>query len=154
MKRKELDTTKVVISTCYGGFGLSSEAMVRYGELKGIKVYPDGEHLFFTYWTVSPEERKAAGYVDEMKKRLRLTGEQRDFNNSFYRDNTISSSNFDRADPILVQVVEELGSEKASSQFARLEIVELTKGTRYKINEYDGNESIETDESWSEWSVA
>jgi len=30
---------KVVINQCYGGFGLSSQAEMKYAELKGIKLY-------------------------------------------------------------------------------------------------------------------
>jgi len=57
-----------------------------------------------------------------------------------------------RTDPILVQVVEELG-EEASGYCARLIIEELPNGTLYRINEYDGNESIETADNVY-WSVA
>ena len=31
---------KVVINACYGGFGLSHKAIMRYAELKGFKLYP------------------------------------------------------------------------------------------------------------------
>lgn len=58
----------------------------------------------------------------------------------------------DRTDPILVQVVEELGSE-ANGSFSKLEIVELARGTRYRITEYDGSEDVETAES-IDWSIA
>ena len=30
---------KVVINRCYGGFGLSREAYIRYGEIKGTPVW-------------------------------------------------------------------------------------------------------------------
>ena len=58
----------------------------------------------------------------------------------------------DRADPILVQVVETLG-DKASGDYAKLAIEELPKGTLYRITEYDGYESIETKEDL-DWKVA
>lgn len=32
---------KVVINQCYGGFGLSHEAVLRYCEIKRIKVWPE-----------------------------------------------------------------------------------------------------------------
>lgn len=57
-----------------------------------------------------------------------------------------------RHDPILVQVVEQLGSEKASGSCARLTVSdELPSGTRYRIDEYDGYESLilEQDQHWS-----
>ena len=31
---------KVVINKCYGVFGLSVDAMLRYAELKGFELYP------------------------------------------------------------------------------------------------------------------
>ena len=57
-----------------------------------------------------------------------------------------------RTDPILVQVVEELG-EKANGMYANLFVEELASGTRYRIQEYDGSESIET-ENDIVWQVA
>ena len=58
----------------------------------------------------------------------------------------------DRADPVLVQVVEELG-EAANGNFAELGIVELEPGTKYRIDEYDGSEAVMTIDDY-EWSVA
>jgi hypothetical protein len=49
-----------------------------------------------------------------------------------------------RHDHRLVQVVEELG-EEANGSFSRLAIVEL-KGDRYRIDEYDGNETVQEPE--------
>jgi len=57
-----------------------------------------------------------------------------------------------RTDPILVQVVEELG-ERANGLCAELYIDDLTVGTKYRIREYDGLEYIETEED-IKWSVA
>jgi hypothetical protein len=57
-----------------------------------------------------------------------------------------------RTDPILVQVVEELG-EDANGMCAELLIYDLPTGTKYRIEEYDGLEHIETEDS-IEWSVA
>ena len=58
----------------------------------------------------------------------------------------------DRTDPILVQIIEELG-ERASGRFAELYIRELPEGTRYRIDEYDGLESVMTQDDY-DWSVA
>jgi len=58
----------------------------------------------------------------------------------------------DRTDPALVQVVEEMG-EAANGRSAALRIVELPAGTLYRIDEYDGSESVMTQEDY-EWSVA
>lgn len=47
-----------------------------------------------------------------------------------------------RHDPVLVQVVEIMGAE-ASGTAAKLEVVEIS-GRRYRIDEYDGMETVET----------
>lgn len=55
-----------------------------------------------------------------------------------------------RHDPILVQVVEQLGANFASGDHADLRIYEIP-GCEYKIDEYDGNESVEypgMDQDW------
>ena len=58
----------------------------------------------------------------------------------------------DRADPILVQVVEELGGE-ADTVFSNLQIRELPEGTLYRIDEYDGMETVMTQDEYT-WRVA
>jgi len=58
----------------------------------------------------------------------------------------------DRADPILVQVVEELG-EEADTVFSNLQIRELPEGTLYRIDEYDGRETVMTQDEYT-WRVA
>ena len=58
----------------------------------------------------------------------------------------------DRADPILVQVVEELGDE-ANIVYSDLQIRELPAGTLYRIDEYDGSETVMTQDEYT-WKVA
>ena len=65
---------------------------------------------------------------------------------------TISDIEEDRADPILVQVVEELG-EEANSWSSKLVIRELPAGTLYRIEKFDGMESVMTQDDY-DWSVA
>lgn len=57
-----------------------------------------------------------------------------------------------RTDPFLVQVVEELG-EKANDAYSYLLIRELPAGTKYRIDEYDGNERVFTIDDY-EWEIA
>jgi hypothetical protein len=96
--------TKIVYNACYGGFGLSDEAMMRYCEIKGIT------------------------------------------------EETIYDGDIERTDPVLVQVVEELG-DKANGDCAELRIAELPAGTLYRIDEYDGVEQVCTHDDYV-WSVA
>ena len=53
--------------------------------------------------------------------------------------------NLERHDPRLVEVVEVLG-EKASASCSRL-VIEEVSSPMYRIEEYDGRESIETPDS-------
>ncbi len=69
---------KIVTNRCYGGFGLSDQASMRYANLKELVVAP-------MHWKIS------------------------------------------RDDPILVQVVEELG-ETANGSCAELEVTEIPDG--------------------------
>jgi hypothetical protein len=57
-----------------------------------------------------------------------------------------------RTDTALVQVVEELG-EQANTRFSDLRIEDLPAGTKYRIDEYDGSESVMTIDCYN-WSVA
>lgn len=58
--------------------------------------------------------------------------------------------NIARHDPLLVQVVEELGAE-ASGRCAELSIATI-HGNKYRVNEYDGMESIsEPEDTEDEW---
>ena len=104
--------TKVVYNRCYGGFGLSDEAMLLYCEKKGIKVYPCDEFGHTTFYT--------------------------DENKSDY----IYDRELERDDPVLIEVVEELG-DKANGECAELAIEYISKGTPYRIREYDGFETFE-----------
>ncbi len=56
-----------------------------------------------------------------------------------------------RHDPVLIQVIEELGQE-ANGTYAYLQIKELPAGTKYRIDEYDGAETVLTPED-GEWEV-
>lgn len=91
---------KIVINACYGGFGLSKEALALFNERSGAVV---------TY----------------------------DFN-------------IKRDDPILVEVVEQLG-EAADGDYAELKVIEIPDDVQWQIEEYDGNEWIaERHRTWSE----
>ena len=90
--------TKVVINSCYGGFGLSDKARERLKEL--------GLEFKWQY-------------------------------------------DIPRHHPLLVQVVEELG-EEASDHYAKLKVEEINSNL-YKIDEYDGLESVLTPNDNAGW---
>ena len=143
---------KVVINSCYGGFSLSPKGERRYLEIRGCKSYfykqtkyrhRDGVIEFvrvddieavptlFSYCTLSDEGETISDYP---------------------RD-TFDVYSLERNDPALIQVVEELG-EEASGTCAKLEIVDIEKGRWFKINEYDGYESIEYRDIDDDWILA
>lgn len=64
---------------------------------------------------------------------------------ALYKEKTgrILSRFVDRDDPVLIEVVKELGTEKASGNLAKLKIVEdVPHGVEWEIHEYDGAEHI------------
>jgi hypothetical protein len=142
--------TKIVYNACYGGFGLSHEGMMRYAEIKGITLYPEKKKFgLITYWTVPAEERPAplegdAWCLAEMDERAAYKRQ--------YRELTLNDDRITRHDPALAQVVEELG-DKANGDYAKLSIVDVPSGTLYRIDEYDGSESVETKDTY-DWTVA
>jgi hypothetical protein len=150
----EDDVTKVVYNACYGGFSLSEAGMRRYAELKGMAIYPEHDTKFaslgmITYWTVPPEKR-----VDPLEGEAwhAATMEERQAHNAAYIAQTIGCRDFDRDDPILVQVVEELG-DAANGRAAKLKIEDVPAGMLYRIDEYDGAESVMTQGDY-EWKLA
>ena len=116
--------TKIVYNACFGGFGLSDAAVMRYAELKNITLYPRKERSFTMFFT-TPD---------------------------FQEDTWFYERDISRTDPILVQVVEEMG-DKADGDCAKLRVCELAEGTMYRIDEYDGNESVMTQSSY-DWETA
>ena len=63
--------------------------------------------------------------------------------------NQTSQYRFERTDPDLIRVIEQLGDE-ADGSCARLDIVDIPDGINWEIDDYDGKESIhEVHRSWA-----
>lgn len=105
---------EIVINKCYGGYGLSNEAVELYLTKKNIPIVPNPAYAskYFKYYIVGDDER--------------------------FSDRSIF-----RTDPVIIEVIKELG-KKANGSNAELEIVSIPDGCDYYIDEYDGIESIET----------
>ena len=135
---------KIIINKCFGGFGLSEEAMYRYAELKGLTLYPEKgkPSLFTTYWTVPEDARpKEIDWAKSSQK-------ERAAYNESYRNSVLYDRDISRTDPDLIKTVEELGSA-ADGRCAELAIVEIPDDVEYTIEEYDGSEHIaETHRTW------
>jgi hypothetical protein len=123
---------KVVINRCHGGFGLSEEAIDRYIELAGLKLYKhyDTEGRYTSYYTVPYDEFQRVFEKDKQEGN--------------YKSSNALCWNFrdiPRNDSILVQVVKELG-EKANGRFAELKIVDIPLDIQWTIEDYDGDEWV------------
>jgi len=138
---------KVVYNGCYGGFSLSHEAYMMYAKLKGITLYPfvdakdkDGRPLLRKQVPATAADIKDAFCVHYC-----TTPE-------YSSDSYWTGRDIERDDPALVQVVEKLG-KKANGGCANLKIEDVPAGSIWRIDEYDGNESVMTQGSY-EWKVA
>ncbi len=158
---------KVVINACFGGFSLSPLAVKRLAELRGKPCFfftqrdPAGNLSLREYFPISVEAAEgefmfsAFTVPDPAAAGLRqddwheMTMDERKASNERYQAVSLTSRPDERHDPLLVQVVEELG-DKASGKCAKLRVVEIPDGTDYEISEYDGNEHIaERHRTWS-----
>jgi hypothetical protein len=128
---------KIVINDCYGGFGLSYEGVMRYAELKGIKLYSEIKSSLCTYYLTSLEDRIV--YDRETFNKLSLD-ERKEYNEK-YSAQIFNWYKIERNDPALIQVVEEMG-EKSFGEHAKLSIVEIPDGVSWTIEEYDGSEWV------------
>lgn len=115
--------TKIIYNACYGGFSISLEAALRGREISNNPKW--GGVL------------QGEAYPD---------GEIRTMGHGYGRE-------IPRNDSTLVQVFEELGCHRASGGFANLQLRELPAGIKYRIDEYDGYESVMTIDEY-EWEVA
>lgn len=141
----DLKMTKIVYNACYGGFGLSHEAMMRYAEIKGITLYPNKDTWGTSYYLCPVEEFDR---IIAEERAMPVDTRRFDRSSALY----FCDRDIDRADPALAQVVEELG-DAASDQFAKLRIEDVPAGTLYRIDEYDGRETVMTQNDY-DWNVA
>lgn len=102
---------KLLINVCYGGYGISDEAIVLWAQKKNIAL-------------------------------IKNTTEYGDYSYYMDGDKIISGHDIDRDDPTIIEVFEELGSERTSGDHGQLSLVELPDGCEYELTEFDGWESI------------
>ncbi len=134
---------EIVINKCYGGFGVSPQALlalVKRGsnaqKSMTLNEYTGGHNDFY-----------------HMGKRVAI--EEYEFDSwmpsVLYRDDIVymlEDGDDMRKDPDLISVIRELGVA-ANGRSAKLKIVEVPDGTRYEIEEYDGVEWIaEVHQTW------
>ena len=138
--------TKVVYNACYGGFGLSKEAIQRYWDIKGQQVWIEDIEWGFKVWLVPPKERLKPQTTQEI---FAMSKDERVAYNKAYSAQSWYHCDVVRHDPALVQVVQEL-REKANAEYANLAIKEVDGP--YRIDEYDGYESVKTSDGY-DWII-
>lgn len=116
---------EVVYNACHGGFGLSRAAVKKMAEL-------------------GSEWAKQMLIEDSAEPRDDFSSFKDTFS-LYATKNKLDAP--PRHDRIMAQAVRELGSEKASGEFAESVVADVS-GNRYRIDKYDGCESVETPESY------
>ena len=144
---------KLVINSCYGGFHLSPKALKRYLELKGKNAYFYKQTKY--KYKDGIDEFTRIDNINAIKSDLFIDCTTIDYGKvtNTYPSSPFADCPITRNDKHLVQVVEELG-EEANTTVSRLTIVEIENGRWYKIDEYDGYESIEYRDIDDEWELA
>jgi hypothetical protein len=115
---------KVVINRCFGGFGLSHEAVMKYAAISGLEIIAVES-------TLAPTLIPYHYYIGSVND-----------------ENYWSEYSIDRSDPNLVKIVEQMGAS-ASSRMADLSVVEIPDDVQWHISEYDGIEHVaENHRTW------
>jgi hypothetical protein len=136
--------TKIVYNDCYGGASLSDKAIERYAEIKGITLYKSPDVWGGTDYYLCPVEE-----YNRIKEEDKLSANHERSNAVYFSGYRLLDN---RRDPILIQVVEELG-EEANGVCANLKIAELPTGDKYRIDEYDGMERVMLIDDY-DWHIA
>ena len=129
---------KVILNKCYGGFDVSQEAYELYAKKKGIEI--------FTYKLECVNDKPIYRKTDTGSSIFTITF-TKDFGDCIELSDDNSKKYFlelrgsHREDPVLIEVVEELG-KRANSPFSKLVVVDIPDGMEYEIDDYDGVETL------------
>lgn len=126
---------KVVYNNCFGGFGLSRLATLEYAKRKGITLT-----LYMRDYSADTYTKLEESYATSVDS-WSIVYSTEDEGDNPEKLKGYYYPEYDRHDPDLVAVVEELG-EKANGECANLAIEEIPDGAEYEIDDYDGNESV------------
>lgn len=138
-------------------------ATERYLNLKGTTTYGQCTCIPFLddlIWVLPPNNSDRMRFEELCALKQAKPGVFRASNGALYHEYNdlfgkclyTDAREIDRTDPALVQTVEELG-DKANGRHAKLKIAEVPSGTLYRIDEYDGNESVMTQDDY-DWKIA
>ena len=114
---------KIVINRKHGGFGLSQEAVLLYGDKKNLNIIANQDEKIKTITHY---------HLNEVKE-----------------ENGFGEWEIERNDPVLVEVVEQLG-DLANGHYSKLKVVEVPDDIKWYISDYDGIEEVhEQHRKWS-----
>lgn len=146
---------KIVINAKFGGFGLSHKAVMRYAEIKEIKLHawlddiilkhnPEAtlETAMVVHYATVPKEQ-----YDKFSKQWHKADmkDRGDLGNGGY----FSDRDIERTDLVLIQIVKELGKD-VNGRCANLEVIEIPDDVDWEIQEYDGLEHVaEKHRTWN-----
>lgn len=134
---------KIVINKCYGGFSLSPKAVKLLSEKQGKPCY------FFKTDYTNGQSKYIPMHDDMPNDGLFWHAFTIKNPNDASWEHNITNRPSDRTDPLLIQVVEELG-EEADGSCAELKVIDIPDDVEYTIEEYDGNEHIaEKHKTWN-----
>jgi hypothetical protein len=131
----------IVINDCHGGFGLSAMAIERYHDIMNRPVWIETNRmcsLVKTVWLVPLDQRVELPGPKEWQT---MTDQEKLNYNDRYNNQVWSDRDLVRDDPVLIQVVRELGT-RANAPVAKLKIVEIPASVEWQIEEYDGKEWV------------
>lgn len=151
---------KIVINKCFGGYKLSAKAIKAILKRKGhqcfcyvpsyVADYKSGDLnlVFYRRWDdeTEPAAMRADFYnICFVTKDYGETVDPDKFFNIRKRLDCYTSFSFgyDRTDPDLVAVVEELGPEVNGSPSTELHVIEIPDDVEWEITDYDGWEQVE-----------
>lgn len=129
---------KVILNKCYGGFGVSQEAYELYAKKKGIEL--------FAYKLDCENGKPIYKKTDTGSSIFTITftkdfGDYIDLSDDSSNEYCLELRRGHREDPVLIEVVEELG-ERANSPFSKLVVVDIPDDMEYEIDDYDGVETL------------
>lgn len=133
---------KIIKNVCFGGFSLSNKALLLYFKKR---FDCDNPHCYIynhdrTFTEVSVKEALEAKNEGHLFLSVSPLSDQEIWEKAYF-SHSFSDEKEKRTDPTLVEVVEEL-KEAANGEFARLKIVEIPDDVKWKIENYDGVETI------------
>ena len=129
---------KVILNKCFGGFCVSQEAYELYAKKKGIEIFS----YDFRCENSKPTYRKTnAGSSIFNATFTKDFGDYIEMSDDDFDKYCLNLNESHREDPVLIEVVEELG-KRANSRFSELVVVDIPDGMEYEIDDYDGIETL------------